>query len=112
MANDRSAGRKQKYKFPTKTITFRVPSDVEELCRKSLKEIISTKAALFGTIEVDKDVIPVPELGEAIIRTLNTSESTHDNPLSKKCDCFLDGTIMKRGKSKPKCTLTKAQHKF
>lgn len=93
MANDRNAGRRRKYQFKTETITFRVPTDVKELCKNAVRDIIDNKAKRFD-VSVKKDK-PAPA------------------PIQEnKCDCYMDGVVMRRGKSKPACKLTKAQHKF
>lgn len=93
MANDRNAGRRKKYQFKTETITFRVPADVKELCRKAVRDIIDNKAKRFNA--ADNKEKPA----QVIIQ-------------ENKCDCYMDGAVMRRGKSKPACKMTKAQHNF
>lgn len=77
-------GRKQKYDEPTKTKAYRFPISKESELDKAVKELQDKWRA-------------------------NKKWSTMDLN-QPECDCYLDGNIMKRGKTG--CKKSKSEHNF
>lgn len=82
-------GRKPQYDEPTKTKSYRFPISKEKELDKAVKE-------LQDKWRTDK---------KWTAKDLNPKDLNHN-----ECDCYLDGKIMKRGKSG--CRKSKKDHNF
>jgi len=110
MANDRNAGRPKKYREETVLLSNRnVPKSELE----NVKKLIDGYLKPFEVGYVPNENDPIVTLRYPSKPEIVTVEVGFEKQFEeKKCGCYLDNGIMKRGKEKPACKLSKDQHKF
>ena len=123
MANERNAGRKQKYDEETVLLCMRVPASKKEEVKKLVSDFLL--GILNNGLEVEVKKNAVVKVGDTIYISESVGENQPRPSAPKKnaskqklvtnpdtnCDCYIDGKIMRRGESQPTCKLTRPQHK-
>jgi len=110
MAKDKHAGRKSKYREETVLLSNRnVPKSQLQNVKNLIDEFL--KPFEVGYVPNENDPIIAlryPSKPETVTVEVGFKKQFEE----KKCGCYLDNGIMKRGKEKPACKLLKEQHKF